>query len=141
MPLTFSKRAFEGLPLIIFHGCEICIIKVASDVLDISVEEGTFTMELIIEPISLICYWSLRIEKGAISIHVIVFPFPIINTASLVIEFSIAISLFILNKPFIFGAILIFFNSKASIFNFWILILSFSNCLLRYWQNNLGNRL
>ena len=101
MSLSLREGAFVGLPLFVFHGCEVGVVKVSSNLLNIGVEEGSFTMELIIEPVSLVGYGSFRVEESSIAIHVVIFPLSIIDAPSLVVKLTISVSPMILNETFV----------------------------------------
>ena len=119
--------------MIILHSCKVSIVKVASDFLNIGIEENPFAMKLIIEPISLISYGAFRVEQGTVPIHVVAFPLPVINTATLIVELPVPISFLVLNKSFVFGTIFIVLYNKTGVFYLGIFVFSFCYDLFRDW--------
>lgn len=102
MPLTLGEGAFESLPLFIFHSCEVSVVEIASDFLNICVEKCAFSVKLIVEPISLVSYGAFRVEESSIAIHVVILPFSIIDATALIVELTISVSLLVLNESLVF---------------------------------------
>ena len=107
-----NKLSLIYCPLVFIKFSKIGVVEVSFDHLGVVVVEDSFALKLIVGPISLVCNISFLIEKGSVSIHVVLPPFAVINSSSLVKEFAVSVSFLIADESFIFGAIFIVLNYK-----------------------------
>jgi hypothetical protein len=104
---------------------QILIIDLLSGILILSnvIIHSTSTIELILEPITLIRWASIRVVELTETIHAIILPLTFVETSVYVGDTSDSVFLMVLFEAFVF-AVLVLFDNKDAVLAYWLLFSS-----------------